>query len=361
MTISVSNTFGVSVVSSAGLPAWRASAPLTTYYAIPNTAFTNHTQSPQLPFPYVRGGPGMIIDAWGAIAHSASKKKLFAFGGGHTDYAGNDAYEFNYGADSPSWTLIKSYTPAAQIVQDARRYNDGNPVSTHTYYNLFFIDQMDEMIVHGLDAIYISGNSPYSVVERFTYSTKTWRPIVDCPTIERATGPGVGKAKHPVTEEIYWVDLSGGFQLRKYNPITGVATALGSSQAISIYAALCIDPIRNRALRTPFQGGGGWAQIGLSNGATASVSLTGDSIANPSAGQLVWDSIGERYIHVDKNCELTAINPTTYVATRISVAGTPPPAAMTGFHSRSVFDATMKGIFTIPTASASVYFIKLYA
>jgi hypothetical protein len=360
MTIAVSNTFGVSVVSSAGLPAWRASAPLTTYYAIPNTAFTNYTQSPQLPQPYLGIGPRAIIDAWGGIGHSQNKKKLFAVGGGHTDYAGNDMYEFNYGADSPFWTQIKTYTPVEQIVSDARRYVDGNPNPGHTYYNVHFIEQMDELLLHSCSAIYKSGNSAGSFAERFTYSTKTWRPIVDCPTVADATSPGIGKAKHPVTEEIYWIGLSG-FNLRKYNPVTGLTTVLGSTQAISIYAPLCIDPIRNRALRGPYQGGGGWVQISLANAATVVAPLTGDSIANGSAGQIVWDSIGERYIHVDKNCELTAINPTTYVATRISVAGTPPPAAVVGFHSRSVFDATMRGIFTIPTASANVYFIKLYA
>jgi hypothetical protein len=359
MTISVSNTFGVSVVSSAGLPAWRANAPLTTYYAIPNTAFSNYTQSPPLPFPYYRGGPNQIIDAWGSLGHSPSKKKLFAWGGGHGDYAGNDMYEFNFGADSPHWTLIKAYTPAAQIVAEARRYNDGNPVSSHTYYNVHFIEQMNELIVHGLDAIFQSGNG-HSVVERFDYASKTWRPVVDCPSVTRGTGTGVGKCKHPITEEIYWID-NGVFSLRRYNPMTGAEAVVGPTQAISIYAAICVDPIRNRILRTPFQGGGGWAQISLSNASTATVSITGDSITNAPGGQLVWDSIGERFIHIDKNNTLTAINPTTYVATRINVAGTAPPAALTGFHSRSVFDATMKGVFTVPTATANVHFIKLYA
>jgi hypothetical protein len=360
MTISLSNTFSVSVTAATSGSAWRANAPLNTYYSIPNTAFSSYTQAPQLPFPYLRGGPNQIIDAWGALAHSPNKKKLFAWGGGHSDYAGNDMYEFDFGADSPSWTLIKAFTPAAQIVAEARRYNDGNPVSSHTYYNLLFIDQMNELIVHALDAIYLSGNSPYGVVERFDYASKTWRPIIDCPPVTRATGPGIGKCKHPITEEIYWVDNGVG-SLRKYNPVTGAESVVGTSQVVSIYGAMCVDPIRNRILRGPYQGGGGWVQISLSNGSTATVSLTGDSITNAPAGSLVWDSIGERFIHIDKNNTLTAINPTTYVATRINVAGTAPPAALTGFHSRSVFDASMKGIFTVPTATANVHFIKLYA
>jgi hypothetical protein len=363
MSIAQSNFFSVSVVSSSGQPAWRASASLNTWYSIPNTRFIDSVQTPRLPSPYHLVGPGEIIDAWGGIGHSPVKRKLFVKGGGHSNYAGNDMYEFNFGADSPHWTQIKAYTPANQILADTRRYADGNPCSAHTYYDLHFCDQTDELTLLGPSAWYLTGGSGAAVAERFNYTTKTWRPVGECPDVTGSSRNGMGKAKHPNTEEIWFISIGGFAPLRKYNPVTTASTTIGNTNlSIDIYGVLCIDPIRNRILRGPYYGNnGGWATFSMTNGAGTVRTLTGDAISGAPASSVVWDSIGERFIHVNASHEITAIDPVTFVATRITVAGTAPTAAPNGFHGRTVFSAELKGLLTVPSSNQNVHFVKLYA
>lgn len=365
MAISQSNVFSVSVVGASGLPTYAANTTVGNWLSIPNTRFELSTQNPPLPFPYALSGPRRIIDAWGGIAYRKNGSKIIAWGGGHNDYSGNDMYEFSAGDDSPSWSLIKPYTPESQIVQSVRRYNDGNPVSIHSYYCLHFIDQMDELVVLGLEAVYFSGNSPFSVAERFDYPTKTWRSVGLCPTVPFCSAAGTGKAKHPVTEEIWYVDVFGGEHLRKYNPLTQVATDVGATSlpgGNSIYRALCIDPVRNKLVMSKFYGNQGqWISLDMTTRVPAVMNLTGDAITAAQSGSLEYDSIGDRYLYIDPSMNVYAINPSTNAVTRLVLGGDTPPATLVGFHSRTKFCAELKGLISVPAATSNVFYARLYS
>jgi hypothetical protein len=373
MSVSASNFFTVTVQSGSTLPAYAASTSVGNWKNLPNTRFIDFCERPFYSSSAILlGGPQQIIDAWCGVAYRKNGKRVIAFGGGHNNYGGNEVMELDGGMDAPTWRTIRSRTPEAQIVPNVRRMGDGQPVSRHTYYDLHFIDQIDELDVLGTYAVFISGTSPSGGgdhVERFDYVTKTWLPVGVCPPSTNATGTW-GKAKHPVTEEIWWLD--GNQRLRKYNPFTLTTTDTGFVSIPGFHGTergSFIDAARNRVVYSrrrpdpnlPNNGVGEWFHIDLTTRAATQMNLTGVQIQQQSAGTFLHDTIGDRYLWIDAQMRVYAIDPTTHVVTQLTMGGDVPATAPNGWNSRVIFDETLKGLIAVPSGGANACYARLHA
>src|SRR5712691_8609853 len=98
-----------------------------------------------------------VVNAWSGGIADTKRNRLLIFGGGHTDYSGNEVYSFDgtirTRLNNPSSPNLPSSSscPAA--------LSDGNPNSRHTYGGLAYIASVDKMFVFGGSLACAAGNS----------------------------------------------------------------------------------------------------------------------------------------------------------------------------------------------------------
>lgn len=111
--------------------------PCTTgWYQIPNSAF-----SPLCPsYAEIQGTTGCsaVVQAWGGALADTTRNRMIVWGGGHTDYKGNEVYELNLAASPPAWVLARDATHNPNLSGGAcpETNADGTPTSRHTYAGL---------------------------------------------------------------------------------------------------------------------------------------------------------------------------------------------------------------------------------
>jgi len=85
-------------------------------------------------------GSDSVLIAWNSAAYDDANNRMYFFGGGHTDYGGNEVYMYDF--DALSWSRLTD--PAALVVQETD--NGGGaawspllsegPAAPHTYDGL---------------------------------------------------------------------------------------------------------------------------------------------------------------------------------------------------------------------------------
>lgn len=342
------------------IPMWVQNLAIGQVYSIPNTKLSSVAPNPT---PLGSTGPRSKTDAW-CGAWIRTRDSMYGHGpsGGHADYAGNELDGIRLEIDTPAWVNIKPPTPNAQITANTRRYLDGNPAARHCYYNGQFIQGLNRMMQVGSASIWDpnAGGRSYNNVDVFDFASGAWMPTT---TIADATGSAGEKpiATSPSTELIYYVALSGA--LYRLNGKTGNTLKIGDTNSQNIDRAMCVDPIRHRALIAPDAFGIGWQFINLATGAITNVTI--DVGGNNSQGALCWDRIGNRYLYLKRSAgnTLYSINPGTGVATPVPLTGSIPtiPAATPGVFSKMQFVPRLGGVVINTGHDVNLTFIKLYS
>jgi hypothetical protein len=83
-------------------------------------------------------GPSSVLSAWNGGAYDTDAQRLYFWGGGHTDYGGNEVYELDLQAlkvgrlTNPS-PLTMPPPPGMNASPDCRLPGDGTPLASHDY------------------------------------------------------------------------------------------------------------------------------------------------------------------------------------------------------------------------------------
>jgi hypothetical protein len=118
-------------------------------------------------------GPSAVTDAWGGAAYDTKRDVLVITGGGHTDYGGNEVYNFSLA--SKKWSRVTEPSPMTSL--GAGRYavvGSEAPVSSHTYDGLVYAPNVDRIFKYG-GSFYGSGNSYDKHAYLFDPSKNTWK------------------------------------------------------------------------------------------------------------------------------------------------------------------------------------------
>ena len=90
-------------------------------------------------FPPNPGGTqSQVTNAWSGGVLDTDNEQILIFGGGHTDYCGNEVYAFRF--SDLQWHLLSR--PSVCDKNNAGRYADGRPASIHSYNALTYIPGM---------------------------------------------------------------------------------------------------------------------------------------------------------------------------------------------------------------------------
>jgi ferric-dicitrate binding protein FerR (iron transport regulator) len=150
-------------------------------------------------YPKTRGisGPKSIMDSWSGGVLDAQRNRLMVWGGGHTNYYGNELYAFDLG--SLKWERLTD--PTAEPAVGRQINADGTPIARATYNGLACIAHADRMFALGGDTAG-SGATP-DFTWTFDFATKAWEnrsPSGDRPP----TWVGNCSAYDPQTRKIWW-------------------------------------------------------------------------------------------------------------------------------------------------------------
>ena len=94
-----------------------------------------------------QGNPVNIVEAWSGGTVDSLRSRLVVWGGGHTDYWGNEVYALDL--NTLSMDRIVDPSPTTSQSNCVSALPDGTPVSRHTYGALSYIGHADRLFTVG--------------------------------------------------------------------------------------------------------------------------------------------------------------------------------------------------------------------
>jgi hypothetical protein len=165
-------------------------------------------------FPGVQGvsGASAVIGAWSGGAFDTKRNRLVLWGGGYSDYHGNELYAFS--TDTLAWERLNDPTTEPRL--NSEKNPDGTPNARATYDGLAYLTQADRFFAIGGAA---AGGSAVGCPTPWTFDfdSRKWTAGARAPS----GGMGGACVYDPATRKIWWGDGSG---LYSHDPAGGAWT-----------------------------------------------------------------------------------------------------------------------------------------
>ena len=277
-----------------------------------------------------------VVRAWSGGIGDTKRNRLWFWGGGHTDYAGNELYYF----DLNTLKVVRADDPA-QPTQCNETMPDGSANARHTYGGLVYIPTADRMFLFGGGSYCSSGNSSsdtwtLDLSKVGSGSPNGWQRMD--PTNGSGTPCGdfnnSEAAYDPNTDLVFVNDLCGGSGLWSYNWSTNTYVQLNTGAAnLGLHTKVVIDPTRKLFLRF---GDGTASKISIASGSSYAVqNLTASGcsgLMNANSPGLAFDTVQNLVVGwPDFGGTIYLYNPDTdSCTTQTYSASAPPDSAHTG-------------------------------
>ncbi len=171
---------------------------------VPGTAMSRVAPDPAK-FPGIQGrmGPDAVVAAWSGGAFDTKRNRLVLWGGGHTDYYGNEVYAFS--VDTLAWERLTEPNPKPSLNNELNA--DGTPNGRATYNGLAYDAHADRLFAFGGA---VAGNGFASCKSTLTldFDARTWsvrRPAGTVPPPQL----GCNASYDPATRKVWWGQNSG--------------------------------------------------------------------------------------------------------------------------------------------------------
>ena len=182
-------------------------------------------------------GPRSVTATWSGAALDTKRNVLIVTGGGHTDYGGNEVYEFDIAARK--WSRVTEPSAMKPLAQPGRYavVDSEAPVSSHTYDGLVYLPLSGQMFKYG--------GSNYRSGELYDPHAYLYHPA------ERRWKRGA-KAPYPVLEVTSDYDVKNnkvivgtGGGVMEYQVATDTWKLLPQHDSVRPFGVGTIDPDRN--------------------------------------------------------------------------------------------------------------------
>lgn len=300
-------------------------------------------------------GCSAITGAWSGGVMDTARNRLVIWGGGHTDYAGNEVYALEL--DTGVLKRLNDPSPARDGCANGGLYADGKPSSRHTYNHLAYLPVQDAMFAWG-GSQFSCGGSPADGW-LLDMATLAWTKKAS------TNGPGGGTfnnaaAYDPNNGLIYMHDWN---DLRAFNPVTNIWAKRSSVQVSAGNAiAAVVDPKRKRYY---FSVSGSttlrWYDV---SSATASVPpqsspTTGCAgfLGDANAG-MEYDPVQDRIVGWNGGNTVYLLNPDTFSCSTVTTTGGP-AATGTGTFGRFRYSPKSKAFAVCGRVDADCYLLRM--
>lgn len=193
-----------------------------------------------------------IINAWNGGILDTKRNQLVIFGGGHTDYGGNEIYGFSF--KDFTWRILARPSSLEDIAKHLATkeedqkpyYQDGRPVSRHTLNYLLYHPGWDALVSIGYRGGFRSGTDWGNNIDYYGFTSNRWH------TDENARFPDKAHAKCSAvdteTGHIWTYSLRDSRKLWEYDPASDSWTQRTSERRFwdgwNEYILMEIDPVR---------------------------------------------------------------------------------------------------------------------
>jgi hypothetical protein len=328
-----------------------ASSRLQDVRAVPPTVTQTHYNSYQGTI-----GVSGVMRAWSGATYDTSRDRLVVWGGGHTDYGGNEVYAFDINALAWQRLTLPSEGPYDRV-----QLSDGRPGALHTYDGLEYIPPpVDRMFARG-SGYFTTGNGS-NATWFFNFGAREWQRMANVP--ESAVQQLA--AYDPVSGLVFDHGINAMYA---FNPATNQWTTAGDTGAGSWYEGnltMTVDPKRRKIVAI----GQGKAFVWTinSNGTVSTRSLLSTSgateILNPGAPGFVYDPVSDRFVAWSGGAAVYTLNMDTRVWTKVNPASgnSVVPTGVTaagGTFGRFQYIPSKNAFIAVNATDQNVYLYKL--
>jgi chitodextrinase len=351
------------VTLSIGLAATVTAHPIDTlqpgqWYRVPNSNLTSVAAQ------NVPGSFGSIMGAWSGGAFDTTRNRLIIWGGGHSDYGGNEIYAF----DVASLTWVRLTEPSTNLGGDEATgyYPDGKPRSFHTYDYIQYVPSIDRFCSFGNSAPYPYATKSTSNIDCFNFDTRQWEPRRgNLPDGAWGT-PAVASAYDPTTGHVFVLGMLGSSVLAEFTPLTNTSVVRSSPNYTGYYVTADIDSTRRRFVAIGSGQQFAWNITGSGQATRTTLATTGATeIVNAQAPGLAYDPISDRMVAWSGGADVYTLNLDTNVWTKHAPASTntvvPTAAAGNGTYGRFRYMPAYNAFIAVNRVTDDVYIYKLTA
>ena len=364
-------------------PSWLVNAPNRQWVDLPSSTFARNPAGWSATRLAGSGNYQAIVDAWGGgilntkgVTHGGSfiaGTFLVVFGGGHSDYAGNEVYAYGpLESDAPAWRRLTD--PTMPPPQNVARVN-GYPVSRHTYDTLQYIPAQNRMLSMACAGFYSTGNSG-AASDLFDFavdaaSTNPWMP--NDKDFVGGNNPFVAMGCfNPVTQKAWLMGNGNNQKLACWDARTGRWTGYPKDNpSIANNSRASVWPARNLMVFLDAKGNVKGQDLDDPVSPLYPISVKGDG-PQPANVTIEWDSLSECFVAraAEAGRTLHFLRPPTGPASGGSIwswtsetpseGATPAPSNRQGTYGRFRFvDAGgIRGVLLMPTHDAPICFFK---
>jgi hypothetical protein len=200
------------------------------------------------------GGSTLKVVTWSGGAYDSKRDVMLVWGGGHSDYAGNEVYLFDLG--TRRWQRLTE--PSVADRARTPTYPDGQPRARHTYNYLEYVPALERLLCFGASGPWPGGGGEFSrAVLEFDVGKRRWTggPRADVPA---SAGRLIGAQARldPASGRIFVIG-SQRAALQVYDPGTDRWSSGWTPVRVRVHATAAIDPVRREFMLIGSGGKGG--------------------------------------------------------------------------------------------------------
>lgn len=289
------------------------------WYEVPDSRLD--AVKPAAPVPGVVGVVA-VMNAWSGGAYDTKRERLLVWGGGHSDYSGNEIYAFDM--NTLKWARVNEPTVDVGGTESSGVYPDGAPRSRHTYNSIQYVPLLDRFCGFGAAGLYPGGQVGTARTECFDFDDRRWTRMADAKTYGIASFSAVD----PMTGAVW----AGKGTLTRFEPTANAwnaRTEYDNDIEWTNYLTMETDPKRRLLIAA---GAGKLYKWNIANPdaeirAVPLATTGGASVIGVGAPGLAYDPVGERMVAWGGGPDVYSLDPDAKAWTRHARTGGATPTA----------------------------------
>lgn len=297
-----------------------------------------------------------VTAAWNSAVMDTRRNRLVVWGGGHSDYLGNELYEVDLNTlkvnriTDPGLPVSESGCPESIV-------NDTQPNSRHTYDGITYLENVDRMWVFSGSLARCGFFSRGTWT--FDFASLTWEKRAPTGDIPNA-GPGIVSAYDPNTGLVF---LDDGHFFYAYDFKDNRYERLSGSNGIGYHSTAVIDPVRKKFV---IVGAGRVHVYDISRprsffGPSRRILSTsgGDAVVKSIYPGLAYDPVSDRIVAWNGGDSVYSLELERGVWTPTTYPGGPGPALRNGTFKRWSYSPLLRAFVVVNEMTRNAFVFRL--
>lgn len=215
------------------------------WHELPGTQLSPHCPT----VPEIQGNTGCesVVIAWNGGVADLKRNRLIIWGGGHSDYFGNEIYALD--VNKASLERLTDPSPVSNVGSCPESYTDGRPSARHTYNGLVYVPEQDAMFSFGGSKSICGGMSDR--IWKLEFAGLAWTLMEPHRGDKFLNAPGISTDYDPNTHSIFFSDTASFF---RYDPATNTVKKLADLHGVDDHLTGVVDPEKKLFIMAGYPG-----------------------------------------------------------------------------------------------------------